>query len=136
MQIQTAVLCDSAAAYEGKLSILGAFDTIWAPQFPAAHHHCAVALRVLIHDADTGSHSLQARFIDPDGRCVLADQGPRLTMTCPPLPPEAYFVSQNYIFYINGLPLPAPGQYRFDICLDEDAVVAQIPVQVILRQNS
>jgi hypothetical protein len=130
MEIQTALLCDSAAAYEGKLCVLGAFDSIWAGQFPAAHHHCAVAVRAITRDEDVGPHQLQARFVDPDGNCVLPDCGPVIHLECTPVPDETYFLSRNFIFNINGLPLPAPGQYRIDITFD-GAVLAQIPLQVI-----
>ena len=37
MNIQVAVLCDAATEENGKLSLLGAFDTIYAPQMPAVH---------------------------------------------------------------------------------------------------
>ena len=130
MEIQSAMLCDSAAAYAGKLCVLGAFDTIRARQFPARHHHCAVAVRALTRDEDVGLHQLQARFIDPDGNCVLPDCGPTIQIECRPIPEQTYFVSQNYIFNINGLPLPAPGQYRIDLTFD-GKVLAQIPLQVI-----
>jgi hypothetical protein len=35
MNIQVAVLCDAATDDNGKLNLLGAFDTIYAPQLPA-----------------------------------------------------------------------------------------------------
>ena len=34
MEVQAAVLCDSAADYRGKLCILGTFDTILASKLP------------------------------------------------------------------------------------------------------
>ena len=37
MNIQVAVLCDAATDDNGKLNLLGAFDTIYAPQTPAVH---------------------------------------------------------------------------------------------------
>ena len=37
MNIQTAVLCDAATDDNGKLNLLGAFDTIYAPEMPAIH---------------------------------------------------------------------------------------------------
>ena len=132
MDIQTAVLCDSAAAYHGSLCILGVFDTIWAPNFPVSHHHCAVAIRALTRDEDVGQHQLQARLVDPDGNPVLPDGGPIIPVECTPVPEETYFVSRNFIFNFNGLPLPSPGQYRVDVTLD-GTVLAQIPLQVIKR---
>jgi hypothetical protein len=37
MNIQVAVLCDAATDDNGKLNLLGAFDTIYTQQLPATH---------------------------------------------------------------------------------------------------
>ena len=37
MNVQVAVLCDAATQDSSKLNILGVFDTIYAPQMPAAN---------------------------------------------------------------------------------------------------
>jgi hypothetical protein len=46
MTIQVAVLCDAATDYNGKLNLLGTFDTIYAPEMPMQHPQCAVAVRI------------------------------------------------------------------------------------------
>ena len=46
MNIQVAVLCDAATDDNGKLNLLGAFDTIYTQQLPAVHPQCSIALRV------------------------------------------------------------------------------------------
>ena len=46
MNIQVAVLCDAATDDNGKLNLLGAFDTIYTQQLPAIHPQCSIALRV------------------------------------------------------------------------------------------
>src|ERR1700679_427278 len=67
MEILTAVICDSAADYSGKLCLLGTFDTIFAHRFPAIHPHCAVALRIVFRPIDEGTHRFRIAFIDSDG---------------------------------------------------------------------
>jgi hypothetical protein len=52
MDVQVAVLCDSAVDYRGKLCILGTFDTIFTTQLPAVHPHCSIALRLIFRDDD------------------------------------------------------------------------------------
>jgi hypothetical protein len=46
MTIQVAVLCDAATEYNGKLNLLGTFDTVYAAQMPAHHPQCSVATRI------------------------------------------------------------------------------------------
>ena len=62
MNIQVAVLCDAATDDNGKLNFLGAFDTIYAPQLPAVHPQCAVALRVAFMSGEEGAHKLAAEL--------------------------------------------------------------------------
>src|ERR1017187_7761763 len=71
MNIQVAVLCDAATNDNDKLSLLGAFDTIYAPQLPAVHPQCAVALRVTFFSADEGRHQLTLNFINADGHSIM-----------------------------------------------------------------
>jgi hypothetical protein len=131
MEILTAVICDSAADYNGKLCILGTFDTIYAHRFPAVHPHCALALRLVFRSADLGDHHFRVAFIDPDGRNVLPKEGePRFEVKITEIPEKAAFISRNFVINIQGLPLEKPSLYSFVVHMDE-TVVASIPLQVI-----
>ena len=79
MNIQVAVLCDAATDDNGKLNLLGAFDTISTPQLPAVHPQCSVALRVTFFSADEGKHNLKFNFVDADGRSIMPDYRDRLS---------------------------------------------------------
>ena len=46
MNIEAFLLCDAATGHQGKLNVLGAFDTIYAKQLPVIHPACAIALRI------------------------------------------------------------------------------------------
>ena len=70
MNIQVAVLCDAATDDNGKLNLLGAFDTIYTQQLPAIHPQCSIALRVTFFSGDEGKHSLQLNFVDADGHSI------------------------------------------------------------------
>jgi hypothetical protein len=64
-------LCDAATVSEGKLNILGAFDTIFVQEFPAVHPQCAIALRVRFRPSEKGDHTLAIHLIDEDGQPVV-----------------------------------------------------------------
>src|SRR5574337_1134834 len=70
MNIQVAVLCDAATDDNGKLNLLGAFDTIYTQQLPAIHPQCSIALRVTFSSGDEGKHSLALNFVDADGHSI------------------------------------------------------------------
>ena len=67
MDIQIAVLCDAATDNNGKLNLLGTFDTIYTTQLPAQHPHCAIALRTTFSKVEEGKHVVKMSFVDEDG---------------------------------------------------------------------
>ena len=126
MNIQVAVLCDAATDDNCKLNLLGAFDTIYTPQFPVFHPQCAVALRVTFHPGDEGTHKLSLNFINADGRSIL--QIPEMPVPVT-LPDDVHFLTRNFIVNIQGLKFDEPGLYSVDVRLDGEAM-ASVPLLV------
>lgn len=127
MEVQVASLCDAAADYNGKLSLLGAFDTVLVQQFPAVHPHCSVALRILFRDEDAGNHVLRLAMIDEDGKNLLPNIEAQLNIQ---LAENMFFSSNNLVFNLQGLQFPTAGQYSIDISMDKK-MIARIPLQVL-----
>jgi len=116
MNVQVAVLCDAATDDNGKLNLLGSFDTIYAREMPATHPQCAVALRVTFFSSDEGNHNLKLNFVNADGRPIM----PPLTIPVEvTLPDEVHFGTRNFIFNFQQLKFDEPGLYSMDITLDE-----------------
>jgi hypothetical protein len=126
MNIQVAVLCDAATDDNGKLNLLGAFDTIYAPQLPAVHPQCAVALRVTFMSGDEGQRKLALNFMNADGRAIMP---PIEIPAAVALPDDAYFLTRNFIVNIQQLKFTEAGLYSVDIRLDGESR-ASIPLQV------
>jgi hypothetical protein len=127
MNIQVAVLCDAATDDNGKLNLLGAFDTICTPQLPAVHPQCSIAMRVTFFAGDEGQHSLRVNFVDADGRPIMANFRPIPVEVT--LPDDVHFGTRNFIVNIQQLKFDAPGLYSIDISLD-DQPQASIPLLV------
>jgi hypothetical protein len=126
MNIQVAVLCDAATDDNGKLNLLGAFDTIYAPQMPAIHPQCAVALRATFQPGDEGNRQLSLNFINADGRSILQAIELQVAVT---LPEDAHFLTRNFIVNIQQLKFDEPGLYSVDVRLDNETV-ASVPLLV------
>jgi len=116
MDIEVFVLCDAATNYQGRLNILGTFDTIWARQLPVSHPHCAVALRLRFSKIEEGEHKVKINIIDQDGNSIA-----------PPLNASANLgfkensestVATNLIMNINGLKLEKYGNYAVDLAIN------------------
>lgn len=127
MNIQVAVLCDAATDDNGKLNLLGAFDTIYARELPAVHPQCSVAMRVTFFSGDEGKHTLRLNFVDADGRSIMPDFPPIPVEVT--LPDDVHFGTRNFIINIQQLKFEEPGLYSVDISFDDQSA-ASIPLLV------
>ena len=128
MNMQVAVLCDAATEDNGKLNLLGAFDTIYAPQLPAVHPQCAVALRMTFVSGEEGARRLQLNFVNADGRAIMPSIEIPVTVA---LPDDVHFVTRNFIINIQQLKFAEAGLYSVDVRLD-DISQASVPLSVRL----
>lgn len=126
MDVQIAVLCDAATDYNGKLNLLGTFDTIVTKQVPTHHPHCSVALRLVFSRMEEGDHQLRINFVDEDGRSIMPSIDLPLKVV---FPPDASFLSRNFIVNIQHMKFPRLGQYAINIAFDGDHKTS-IPLQV------
>jgi hypothetical protein len=131
MNIQVAVLCDAATEDNGKLNLLGAFDTIYAPQLPAVHPQCAVALRLTFMSGDEGERKLKLNFVNADGRAIMPSIDIPVTVV---LPEDVHFVTRNFIVNIQQLKFAEAGLYSVDVRLD-DKSHGNIPLSIKLAER-
>lgn len=127
MQLLLATLCDSAADYQGKLCVLGAFDTLCAPQFPVVHPQCSLAVRLLFDPADRGRRELAIRLHDEEMNEIMPAFTPVMDVTFPQA--QIPFVTRNLVLNLQRLRFEKPGVYRFDITVDGRSLVS-VPLRV------
>jgi len=126
MEVQVAALCDAAADYAGKLSILGVFDTIFTAGLPAVQPQCAVALRMVFRKEEEGVHPIVINFVDADGRAVLPALEAAIEVS---MPAEVEFVTRNVVLNIQHARFENVGTYAVDV-LVAGRHIASIPLQV------
>ncbi len=126
MTIQLAVLCDAATDYNGKLNILGTFDTIFSQQFPACHPQCSVALRISFSKMEEGNHTMKINFVDEDGQSIMPSVDIPVEVV---LPGDATFISRNFVLNIQQLKFEIAGLYAIEIAFDGQHE-ASIPLAV------
>lgn len=115
MNIQIAVLCDAATDYQGKLNLLGAFDTIFTRKLPAIHPSCAIVLRAIFTRVETGKHRVRIDFVDEDGKSVLQPLDLPFEVV---MPPQAVTLSRNFIVNLQQVKLERAGSYSVDVAID------------------
>lgn len=115
MHLDFAVLADYALIDQhGKLSVLGIFQHVWVPRFPAAHPRTHLVLRVRGKRTEIGSHAIRIRFVDEAGVELLGGEG---TVQFGE-PPAGITELEAGAVLVFEVPLPRPGRYAFEIHLD------------------
>ena len=126
MNVELFALCDAAADYNGKLSILGAFDAIWARTAPAVHPQCAVALRMRFSKVEEGEHKVRINIVDADGKSVVK---PFETSANIRYQENVTSIAANMILNLHGIKFPVFGDYSVDLTVD-DKHEASLPLYV------
>ncbi|CAN5127204.1 hypothetical protein BH18GEM1_BH18GEM1_15310 [soil metagenome] len=115
MDVTLAVCCDAAnVSREGKLNLLGIFNSIHAAEFPCTHPHLALVLRVEAGLGEEGTHPIEIKLADEDGHEVFKVNGQLALQGAQPGRP----MTAQTIIDINNFQLPRAGTYAFEIFID------------------
>jgi len=128
MKVTLAVLADAAnVTRDGKLNIMGIFDSIQAQQYPVTHPQMQLVMRF---EADLGesreSNKVGVQLIDEDGKKLFALSGDIALGPVGPGQP----IGSNHILTINMLKFEHPGDYEFKISINNE-VKAEVPLKVL-----
>lgn len=115
MKIEVLTLCDFAADYGGKLTVVGLFDSIFARQVPAVHPHCCLAVKLRFDKAEVGQRQLRLTICDDDGKAVLAPMEIALNVA---MPPDALSNTLQVVANIAGMKVDTFGEYSIDLAID------------------
>lgn len=126
MQVEIFTLCDAATISDGKLNILGTFDTIGAVTFPCRHPLCALASKLRFEIGEEGDHSFELHFCDPDMRPVLEPFVQNINMQIPNERSQCH----AYIWNLFNFQLDGPGEYYFELKVDGETK-SRVPLYVM-----
>jgi len=127
VRVKIALLADySNVSREGKLNILGIFDTIYAPTFPTSHPHMQLVMRFEGGAEDAGStRQLEVQLQAQDGAVLFRVPG-TLAVQRSEL---GEIVRAEHILTLNNVTFEQPGRYAFHIILD-GRTEAMVPLRV------
>lgn len=126
MNIESFMLCDAATDNNGKLNVLGAFDSLYAKEAPITHPHCAVALRMRFSKLEEGAKKVKIDIIDADGRNVVPSMNGSINVK---MPGVASSSAVNMILNLQGIKFNAFGEYMIALAVDGRAM-ASLPLFV------
>lgn len=130
MNVTLALLCDAAnVTTEGNLNILGQFNTIATPSFPAVHPVMRLVLRFKASPAELGDErSLTIKILTEDGQ-IIGEISGRMN-TSADAPPGKVPESQPLILELVNTTFEQPGDYAFSVLIDKDEK-AVVPLAVV-----
>lgn len=117
METELFTLSDYAEDINGKLVIVGTFDTIYGSNSPSKHPLCALSLRLRFAKSEIGKHTMKIRFIDPDGKELQKIDG-KLEVRNPV--PGAEYVAVNTVIRFANLQFNSFGKYSFELYIDDE----------------
>lgn len=128
MKVTFAVLADAAnITREGKLNILGIFDSIQVQQFPVTHPQMQLVMRFEGDISEAGKKKkVEVQLMDEDGKKLFVLGGE--FALGPGRPGE--MIGSNHILTINMMKFEHPGDYEFKILIN-DELKAEVPLKVL-----
>jgi hypothetical protein len=127
MKCQLAALCDAGnLSGNGKLNILGEFDTLFAPQVPAVNPCMVFVAKLKIGEPDIGAHTFHLRVVDEDMNLVTFLDG-KFEVRSQPVPGiESGF---PVILQIGNAAFEDYGTYTFELRVDNQWM-CELPLHV------
>ena len=115
MNVEVFALCDAATDSQGKLNILGTFDSIWAAAIPTRHPQCSVAVRLRFSRIEEGDHKVVLHLVDEDGKLLMPPLDANLQIRFGENDPTAV---ANLVLNIQGLNIEKYGEYSVILAVD------------------
>ncbi|GAB6391262.1 MAG: hypothetical protein MdMp014T_0635 [Treponematales bacterium] len=123
MKIEIFTFCDFAQESAGKLTIVGAFDTILAKNFPCAHQQLSVVIRIRFDIWEFTTHSFRIETRDLNGEMHMEP----LRGTVEAKSAENASAALHLIFSVVNLHFKTSGVINFVLYMD-DKELGSIPL--------
>jgi len=118
MDLTLSLICDDARERpDGRIDVVGAYDELTAPGFPAVQSRMTVVFVMEWADDETGVQSFRADLVDGTGERILTIEGE--TQVAPRAPGQARRRTR-LIQPLQQIIFPRAGQYRFELLAGGD----------------
>jgi hypothetical protein len=131
MEVTLGLLADAANfSSEGKLNVLGAFDTIYAQGTPVRHPEMQLVMRFEASPAEYGMRKrIEIQLVNEDGERLGGAQG-ELEIPAG----QGRRTKLQHVLGLRDVTFPKAGQYAFYILVD-GRTEYEVPLQVVEKPN-
>jgi hypothetical protein len=111
MEIEIFTLCDFAQDNNGKLTIVGTFDTLFTQQLPVMQN-CSVVAKLRLANSEAGHHSVKLKFLNTDGKEFFESPMFNIDLRANP---NADYSAIPLIMNLHPLKLDKAGKYAIEL---------------------
>ncbi len=126
MEIEIFTLCDHAQDFNGKLVIVGTFDSISSSAYPFTHAACSLAGRLRFSEKESGVHEFKIKLIDEDG----IELYPAIEGNIDVSKSVANYSTINFAINLGNLEFKKAGKYAIELYIDNEWQKG-LPINVI-----
>lgn len=131
MNVDVFAVCDAATDGNGKLNLLGAFDSIVGRLLPLVKQRCSVVARMCFSKEESGEHEVAVRFLNKDGQQIIRAMKAKFTVK---IPNRRRTASINLVLNINRIKFEHFGEYTIAFSCDGEQR-ASLPLYVVREAN-
>lgn len=137
MTVTLALLADFAnKSVDGKLNILGVFDTIYAESYPAIHPEMKLVIRFEMHPVETEeTKKIQIQLRNDRGAKLFEVGADMEVQVRPEARPTGEMVTADSILSLSGFRIEQPGTYEFVILVNGE-VKRTVPFKAMQRPRA
>lgn len=117
MEVEIFTLSDYAENFNGKLVIVGTFDSIYAQSFPLVQPVCAISLRIRFANSQSGVHKIKIKLFDPEKNELQSIDG---EVTVKQSQDGRSYETINLAMKVGNLQFKTPGLYSFELHIDDE----------------
>jgi hypothetical protein len=134
VNVALALLADAAnLSADGKLNILGVFNTIFSDRYPAVHPEMKLVLRLQLHPAELDQpKEVNVQLRNDEGRRIDGFGANFSVQATPGVGLGGEMLTTDSVVSVSNLYLESPGTYEFVILVNGE-VKAQVPLKARLR---
>ncbi|WP_455253580.1 DUF6941 family protein [Prevotella melaninogenica] len=123
MKVEILTLCDYAQTYGDRLTIVGAFSSLNAKEFPLSMHDVTLVAKIVLDEQDNRKH---------DVTIIIKKEGEAEPIIGPISTPldlsdnKEDFVEANLILKIGRLTIPSQGKYSLIFSFDGNETATRL----------
>lgn len=125
MKVEIFSVCDAVQDYNGKLSILGTFDTIFTRQMPVVHPILGIASKIRFESQEIGKYKIKITIVGDNGKIHIDGIDGELEVKQAPEKTSVVNLAIN----ITNLNITTFGEYTVNLMINDEAI-SSIPLYV------